>query len=541
MMQPALRHGHGRIREAALLFILSVLVAGGALADGAYMPEQAVRKPPAIPAQTALIVFRDGQEQLIVESALDGEGQSFGWIVPVPAQPTELAEASPGLLRTLELNCGPDITHDLWGQLKWAVVIAVVLPLVALWAFSPKKSLLGILLLLLVIAVLAGLMMPALGAAGAGGARAVPGVRLEQAARVGSYDVAVLEADSAGAFGQWLEANGYASLTEKGRAIVADYVRDRWHFVAAKLRREGDGLSVPHPLSITFPAAEPVYPMRLTAIAGSDVYVDLFVVADGRAGSERLPLEFCDTYLSYKAAGRSIAVMDGSGERALPGFISQAYRSRVGHPRALDLMWDGCTLTRLSGLLRPEEMDADISITLRDAEPFRAHYYSRQGARHVGGLSGLVLWTVLVPVGLFCLRRRRCRACSDLPFVSVVGTGCILLALVVYIWLPKVDVQPLSPSYMWWPGESINQASDAGALDGSTTAEVRENLKNWLERRPSENIFTGGPVRLEDSPGNLEIIEDERGIVVRTFDMEGFPQGGPVSALPLADPGSFLP
>ncbi len=43
-------------------------------------------------------------------------------------------------------------------------------------------------------------------------------------------------------------------------------------------------------------------------------------------------------------------------------------------------------------------------------------------------------------------------------------------------------------------------------------------------------------MRLEDSPGILEVVEDGRGIVVRTFDMEGFPQGGPVSALPQADP-----
>jgi hypothetical protein len=225
-------------------------------------------------------------------------------------------------------------------------------------------------------------------------------------------------ADGAEALGAWLEVNGYASLTEKAEGIVADYGREGWHFVAARLRREGNGLSVPHPLSITFPAAEPVYPMRLTAIAESEVYVDLFVPADGRAHTERLPLEFCDTYHSSKAAGRSIAVTDGNGKRELPGFIAQEYRSRIGHPRALDLMWNGCTVTRLSGLLGPQEMDADISITLRDAEPFRTHHYSRQGARHAGELSGLVLWTVLVPVGLFCLRRHRCQARSVFPYCA---------------------------------------------------------------------------------------------------------------------------
>jgi hypothetical protein len=392
-----------------------------------------------------------------------------------------------------------------------------------------------ILALLLLLVMLAGMLMTSLGGATAGGARSVAGVRLEQSATVGSYDVAVLEADSAEAFGAWLEANGYASLTEKAEGIVADYVREGWHFVAARLTREGDGLSVPHPLSITFPAAQPVYPMRLTAIAESEVYVDLFVVGKGRARCEPLQLDFCDTYRFsqldrygevHSIALGDVVMMDAPG--MLPGYVGQEYDLLVGHPRAGELMWDGCTLTRLSGTLRPEDMDADIAITIGATEPFRARYYSRLGALSIGVLGGLISWTVIWVGGLIYLAVRRRGRRPVLPLLCVAGATAIAVTLILYFALPKVDVQPL-PS-LWSAAEAIGSAGRAGALNGSTAGEVRQALRHHLRRTAFRNELTGDLMKIEDSPGNLEVIEDERGIVVRSFDMRGFPRDdAPVS------------
>ncbi|MHC4343375.1 MAG: hypothetical protein ACYSUP_01655, partial [Planctomycetota bacterium] len=82
-------------------------------ADGKYFPEQAYKATPAIPSQRAILAYKDGIEKLTIESALDGQGREFGWIIPLPAKPTEFEKVSPGLIKTLSLIIQPKITHDL--------------------------------------------------------------------------------------------------------------------------------------------------------------------------------------------------------------------------------------------------------------------------------------------------------------------------------------------------------------------------------------------------------------------------------------------
>ena len=83
-----------------------------ARADGVYISERAYLKPPAIPAQRAMLVFRNNTEKLVIESDLDGPGQRFGWIIPLPARPTRIEKTSPGLLHTLSLTLQPKIIHS---------------------------------------------------------------------------------------------------------------------------------------------------------------------------------------------------------------------------------------------------------------------------------------------------------------------------------------------------------------------------------------------------------------------------------------------
>ncbi len=94
---------------------------------------------PSIPVQRAILTYRDRTERLIIESSLDAEGQQFGWIVPVPAKPTALERASPGLLKTLSLNIQPEIVHDvsktvsLWQRVAvavtaWALLLLLLNP-----------------------------------------------------------------------------------------------------------------------------------------------------------------------------------------------------------------------------------------------------------------------------------------------------------------------------------------------------------------------------------------------------------------------------
>ena len=66
--------------------------------DGVFIPA-AKKKIPDIPVQRALVKYQGGTEALIIESTLDGEGGDYGWIIPVPNQPTKFDKVSPGLLK----------------------------------------------------------------------------------------------------------------------------------------------------------------------------------------------------------------------------------------------------------------------------------------------------------------------------------------------------------------------------------------------------------------------------------------------------------
>ena len=82
-------------------------------ADGKYFPEKAYKAAPAIPSQRAILVYRAGIEKLTIESALDGKGHEFGWIIPLPSLPTEFKKVSPGLIQTFSLAVQPKVIHDL--------------------------------------------------------------------------------------------------------------------------------------------------------------------------------------------------------------------------------------------------------------------------------------------------------------------------------------------------------------------------------------------------------------------------------------------
>ena len=94
-----------RIKPLAFIpvFLCLLFVCRLSFADGCYIPE-ARKKLPDIPIQRALVEYREGIETLIIESTLDGEGNRFGWIIPVPNEPLRFEKISPGLLKTLSLQ-----------------------------------------------------------------------------------------------------------------------------------------------------------------------------------------------------------------------------------------------------------------------------------------------------------------------------------------------------------------------------------------------------------------------------------------------------
>ena len=95
------------------LMLLAASLSAGALADGKYWPEPAYPAAPKMPLQRALIAFDNGVETLVVESSFESASPGVGWVLPLPAEPTKLAAADPGMLTSLSISLRPDIVHDL--------------------------------------------------------------------------------------------------------------------------------------------------------------------------------------------------------------------------------------------------------------------------------------------------------------------------------------------------------------------------------------------------------------------------------------------
>ena len=135
--------------------------------------------------------------------------------------------------------------------------------------------------------------------------------------------------------------------------------------MAGKLVRTGGGTSTPRPVTIVFPASQPVYPMRLTALADSPVYLDLFIAADKLPTTPLLVLDRCEV-------GTLIASSRGVTYSAShPG---RPY-VEISHPHTSDYLWNKCCLTRLSGVIAPKDMNQDILFEFAPLRSYiRTHY-----------------------------------------------------------------------------------------------------------------------------------------------------------------------
>lgn len=504
---------------AVALLVLSAWLPEKAHADGAYIPEQAYSKPPAIPTQQAILIYRDGQERLVIESALDAEGQFFGWIIPLPAMPTEFEKATPGALRTLQYATAPDITHDLRAEVKWPFVFAGFWLIVTVHIIVHRgpREIPRLMIFLILIFLIWAMFLPHLGSS----TKHAVGVSVPETAKVGSYDVSVLDAPDAEALGGWLDSNGFVQLGNETAKVVADYIAEGWVFVAAKLRREGGGLSVPHPLSMTFPAEKPVYPMRLTAFSGSTVALDLYVVADGQAGSTLLERRYCDI-LSGKTTrwyGRS------SPEKF--SFKTMAAKRELAHPSLMELLWKGSVLTRLSGHVTPAAMKNDIALSLSEPVAFIPRVYSYKGAFYTALLIVLPVWSLLQFI-LVLLRRKRIAQHSGRRWalthimLPVTLTSAFAIA-VIYLALRKVPVVTHrfgSHTRARWLSQSAS--SEAMLMDDDIDG-MRAHFAAFFRDEDIKNHITGEAIREGDSPGDYQVLQDDRGTVFRAFGISGGP------------------
>ena len=498
-------------------------------ADGCYFPEKAVQKMPAIPLQRAILVYKDQTERLIIESTLSAEGQRFGWIVPVPATPTEIRQASPGLMNTLSVFASAEITHDMLDILPTLLILPIIITLWIIYLVLVKpdrrvgtfRYALDVLVGLTLIVLLASIFLPTLGGSGPSSATSAGvGIHVESSQIVGNYEVALLQADTPEALGRWLDGNGFAGLPAQAHAIVSDYIRQSWHFVAAKLQRNGTGPARPHPLSITFPVAAAVYPMRLTSLAGPPVALELFVVSDQQASTDGLSREFCDVLHEIK------------GKPAK--YLAAGKKAEVGHPQSQGILWDGCCLTKLAGTLQPRHMTSDIQLRWGKPSPYQQHLYSRQGAWTIALFVAVGLWTIAAPTGLvvamrgvpagifgkrlFYLRR----------ILGPVVVTCLVLGLSTYLVLPKTEINSIrGRRHRGMFGSDMGKMEVDKALKSKPAESLpafrqlySASVDEYVRMLDLLNYVTGEPIREEDSPGNYTIREETDKFVVTWYDHE---------------------
>ena len=402
-------------RPPLLHWLLLTLLAGTAhtaRADGKFFRIPEVADEPGVHAQRALIAYKDGIETLVVQSDVTGAGASFGWLLPLPAEPTAVEPCPPHCLNFLPRRLAPHAARTpapfLIPSLAFLLIVVVVCtrhvhmqgrPVT--WSSLLMEVFLGALAAVTVLAQ----VLPSLSLAGS---RSGPnGVDVLQTARAGVYEIAVITGCDAQAVSDWLTSNGFVS-PPSATTVIEDYLADGWCFLAAKVTPEHTGPVTHHPLKVVFPTPRAVYPLRLTGSDGSPIHLDLYVVGKERAATAKMRTWFCD---GFDRLGALKNVQDMYGDYAYetpPVYTSHHTRfTTFAIPTVSDLLWPGCVITRLSGRLQPRDMQQDLYPTWKSPTPTQFTLYTRgQAAGWAAGIAALVCALAFASLTPSAARRR---------------------------------------------------------------------------------------------------------------------------------------
>ncbi len=305
----------------AVLVLLATLPTAPALADGGLFTIYG--KGIFENEQIALLDWDEGSatETLTLLPGFHGNARDFAWVVPVPGVP-ELGSASRALFDDLLDMTAPmyRTRDDTWSCHP---------------GFSPDLA-------------------------------DGPGVDVIRRDLIGMYDVTVLAADNAAALDDTLTAWGFLHAGNSAQVlpVLDDYVGRGWVFVAMRVDSVAFNAAYPgtsgyvygglQPLTFTFAAQAPVYPLRISALSADErTYVCVYACAEHR-------MDFPGATTSY--ANRITAgELDAIGRK----YPSAAARLRAGR-----------FLTRLQRVMGPEEMDHDLLLTRAPSdEEFREIQY----------------------------------------------------------------------------------------------------------------------------------------------------------------------
>jgi hypothetical protein len=547
------------IRLLALLLGL-IGFANGALADGKVFPPTAYPVEVRIPDQRAILAWSNGVERLVIETRFTGAGTNFAWVVPLPSAP-KVEAATRGLFPTLTHLLRPRVIHrpnpfvgvacccaglgwllitlrpdkavrvsDLLASLAIGGGITLVsqeaggtgllglicflsVALIGAQVRYGKESPWAIVIVLALLTFLAGMTLPALSTAKANGGSDAVEVLDRQLA--GVFETTTLTARDPGALRDWLNTNGYV-LPNDVEPVIADYLRDGWVFVASKVRRDATSTEAGslHPLSFTFAAKEPVYPLRLTGVGNGNLEVDLFVFGPERA----------------KVAGFKVRdavrpqIMETTTER--PQFGGRVSGLPLAHAALQEAAGNAAFVTRLQGTLTPEQMRQDAVIQWDGFGEVRDVRYSQLGATLT-----VLNWTgsalCLFFVGLASVARWR--GVEPTCYAKAMAAAVILAAAATRIGYAQLEVVPvtLEGRYVRRHESKFQQRAVRNALADElntnapiTVEAVRAALQRGLSFAQS-NGQSRSPrplFREEDSPYNYTLRQGANGVEVLFYD-----------------------
>ena len=413
-----------------LLLVLPACATHAAFADGKFFRRLEVTDEPGIRAQRAVLAFKDGVETLIVQSDVDGSGPAYGWLLPLPAEPTAIEPCPANTLNALAGVVQPGAADLPWSFVVFSLILLLLTVATCLDHLrqkapgAPRTSPAGMVVAVVFGLFLASLLLPSLSR----GRSPSGGVEVLRTAKAGVYDVTVIQGPTAEAVRSWLMSNGFA-CPPSASASLRDYVADGWCFLAAKVSPEAHGTVTHHPLRVAFPAARAVYPLRLTGSDSAPIQLDLFAIGERRASASGMQTWVSDTY----TRDRGYHTFDAF-ECELPAMFESGGNSwsRIAIPAVSALMWPGCVVTRLHARLGAADMQHDLTLAWLDSRPVRARLYSVGGAVGWSGgaaaiaLAASVAWFTWVAVRSgwslrMMIRRRLAHAIGLALLVGAVG------------------------------------------------------------------------------------------------------------------------
>ena len=271
--------------------------------------------------QEAILAVGDGSVSVSYRVEYDGDAADFGWVIPVPGEVQTVSDGDEGDFDLLRDATAPMVSWE--------------------YAYDDDET--------------CGCGASDKAGGGRNGDTGSLGVDVVAEGFTGSYDYAVLEADSADALLTWLSDNGW-SVGPSEDSIDA-YVSDGiFQFVAIKLTpTDGDtpdeGRALP-PLSIEYAGDDVRFPSRMARYSEADeLRTTVWVVAD-----ERYTL----------TAGWSEAAMEdisGGIDDDPVALFQDALRDAAGDSANFAVVyagsWDGGFVTRFDTLADRAVHDAD--------------------------------------------------------------------------------------------------------------------------------------------------------------------------------------